>query len=72
MTDARVREAIEDIWDRDLIHVRADGAIVYDSRIARQWPGLDVDRLTLCVSDNVYNDVEIDWSAVEAEYLERG
>ena len=69
MTADSFRDAVEDIVDQDLIHVRgSDGAIVWDSRIPLLFPDLDVDAFTQCVADNVYNDVEIDWTAAEADY----
>ena len=66
MKNTPIRSQLEEIRDAGLVYAEA-GAIVYESIIARFYPSIDIDRLTILLGDNL-----MDWHAAIDDYLGTG
>lgn len=49
------------------IWLRKDGAIVYESILDKRYGADYIKHLLDVIADNIVNDKEIDWDAVEAD-----
>ena len=55
-TEQHVRDIVQEIFDRNMIYSDT-GTIVYDSRIEREYPSINIDTLCTCYGDNIGDEV---------------
>ena len=68
-------ELFERIRDEDMIHVRADGAISYDSRLERMLDADALEMLLQIAGDHVTDGEEgeiVDWHGAKGDCREAG
>ena len=58
-----IRKQLEELWDRGWLYGRA-GSVVIQTIAYRTYPGINIDRLANCLTDNL-----MDWNAAIADYL---
>ena len=69
-----IEQLLRELACRELVWIRSDGTVVYDSRVEMEFPSVNVERLHRCIEDNVvlhedFDVDDIDWPNVIEDYM---
>ena len=63
----------DDIRDRALVWLGADGILHYETILTKDYPSLDVGRLLACIEDNIIEEADgtehIHWNGACEDFL---